>query len=516
MQSPGDCRLLVNTLVVEFLLVFAFGTTHAFAQQSEADVFVGQAILAYDDRRYEEALGLLRKALKLDPANVDALYYTGLVYLAQKNPTLAVQNFEKAREKIPTNLSILYQLGVAYFALEQYEKASPLLEQVFRDQPQLEALGYYVVVMRYRRGDYQGALNAFKTGTSADPTIQQLTRFYTGLTLGFLGLPERAAAEVEEALKIQPGSPQTGPADRIRETIVTAREREGRLRAEVRLGFFYDDNVSLNPQPSNDPMAESLRTRRSRAPGELATARLDYSWLRNGPWEATATYSFLHIQPYDPGLFRFGKIQDHLGELGGFYRGVVGALPFQLGTQYTYDYLLLDDAPFLERHTITAFGALVENPGNLTTLVGRLQFKNFLQDAAITPVDNRDARNWMVGFVHVFRFGADKHLLRFGYQFDLEDAEGSNFSYTGHRSLAGGQYTTPWGGTRLRYDYEIHFRAYTVRRKDTEQFHFFRIEKPLPNNLTLSAEYQGDFNESNIAVFDFHRNVFSLILTWTY
>ena len=50
----------------------------------------------------------------------------------------------------------------------------------------------------------------------------------------------------------------------------------------------------------------------------------------------------------------------------------------------------------------------------------------------------------------------------------------------------------------------------------TEQFHFFRIEKPLPNNLTLSAEYQGDFSESNLAVFDFHRNVFSLILTWTY
>jgi tetratricopeptide (TPR) repeat protein len=151
--------------------VFAFGTTHAFAQQSEADVFVGQAILAYDDRRYKEAFGLLRKALKLDPANVDALYYTGLVYLAPKNPTLAVQNFEKAREKNPTNLSILYQLGVAYFALEQYEKASPLLEQVFREQPQLEALGYYVGVMRYRRDDYQGALNAFKTGTSADPTI---------------------------------------------------------------------------------------------------------------------------------------------------------------------------------------------------------------------------------------------------------------------------------------------------------------------------------------------------------
>jgi hypothetical protein len=32
----------------------------ARAQQSEADVYVAQAILAYEDKRYEEALGYLR------------------------------------------------------------------------------------------------------------------------------------------------------------------------------------------------------------------------------------------------------------------------------------------------------------------------------------------------------------------------------------------------------------------------------------------------------------------------
>jgi len=53
-------------------------------------------------------------------------------------------------------------------------------------------------------------------------------------------------------------------------------------------------------------------------------------------------------------------------------------------------------------------------------------------------------------------------------------------------------------------------------RKDTEQLHSFRIEKPLPNSLTLSAEYLGTFSQSNIAVYNFHRNVFSLIMTWTY
>ena len=503
----------------------------AFAQQSEADIFVAQAILAYDEKRYAEALDLLAEALKMDPENVDALYYTGLVHLAQEQPDLAVRSLEQARDVNPTDPVIRYQLGVAYFTLEQYDKAVPLLEDVFKEQPRLESLGYYVGFMRYRQKDYQGALQAFTAGTSSDPTIQQLTKFYAGLTLGILGLPERALIEVEEALRIQPASPLTGPAERIRDTIVAARAREQRLRAEVRLGGFYDDNVSINPRPSADATAEALRERKKNSPGQIVAARLDYSWLRRGPWEATATYSFFQTLNNNHNLSRF-NIQDHLGGLGGFYRGTVAALPYQLGGQYTYDYLTLDEAAFLHRHTATIFGTLVENPGNLTTALGRLQVKEFLNDenALLTPPpDKRDAKNWLVGLVHVFRFEADKHLLRVGYQLDYEDAKGSNFSYWGHRGQAGGLYTLPWGDMRLRYDYEVHRRLYsnrhtllpvaapnTVQRKDTDQLHVVRVEQPLPNGFTLSLEYQGARSHSNLAVFTFDRNVFSLILTWQY
>ena len=56
----------------------------------------------------------------------------------------------------------------------------------------------------------------------------------------------------------------------------------------------------------------------------------------------------------------------------------------------------------------------------------------------------------------------------------------------------------------------------TMKRHDTEQTHIFRIEKPLPRDLTLSVEYQGVYSQSNLAVFNFHRNLFSLILTWQY
>jgi tetratricopeptide (TPR) repeat protein len=510
-----------------FVLVLVLWASAAVAQETEADVYVAQATLAYDGKRYPEALSLLSEALRIEPENVQALYYTGLVHLAQKNPALAVEYLEKARAKAPTTPIIQYELGVAYFTLEQYDKAEPLLAEVFKEQPRMENLGYYIGFMRYRQKDYNGALKAFKTGASTDPTMQQLTTFYAGLTLGILGLPESAAAEIEESLKLQPATSLTGPAERIRESIVKAREREQRLRAEIRLGGFYDDNVSVNPQRSTDPQAEQARTNQSRSFGEIASLRADYSWLRKGPWEATATYSFFQTVYNNDGTSNF-NLQDHLGSLGGFYRGTVRELPFQLGLQYSYDWLSLGGNPFLTRHTATAFGTLVENAGNLTTMVGRLAFKNFLQDYLTPPASNRDGQNWMVGPTHVFRFNGDRHLIRIGYQFDIEDTEGRDFSYKGHRALTGGQYTLPWGETRLRYDYEVHFRAYgnpnslpqtstgTMVRRDTEQIHYFRIEKPLPNNLTLSTEYQGDFSQSNLAVFNFHRNVFTVLLTWTY
>ncbi len=242
------------------ILLGACVTTPASAQQGEASVFVARGILAYEEQHYEDALASLREALQIDPNNIDALYYTGLANIGLKRFDQAVEALEQARKHEPRDESILFQLGALYFGLEQYDRAQPLLEEVFARNPRLDSLGYYVGFMRYRQKDYQGALRAFRAGASADPNIQQLTRFYSGLALGVLGLPEQAAAELDEALKLQPASPLTGPAERLRGAVVAARERERRFRADLRLGFFYDDNVRVNPEQGDDPIVGSLRS----------------------------------------------------------------------------------------------------------------------------------------------------------------------------------------------------------------------------------------------------------------
>jgi tetratricopeptide (TPR) repeat protein len=515
-------------------LVASPGLVHA--QTTEADVYVAQAILDFDDKRYEEALRNLQEALKREPDHVEALYYTGVVYMAQRRPADAVPYLRRAAQKSPTDPSIGFQLGLALFAQQQYDEAEPVLERVFKADPTLDGLGYYVGFVRYRKQDYRGALSAFRAGRTTDPQLQQLTRFYTGLALAQLGLPAQASAEVEQALRLAPGSALTGPAERLRDTIRAAAERGRRFSAEARVGFLYDDNVIVRPDPnSREPLVGLLRDTRHDSSGELFGLQLSYIWWQTESWESSIGYSFFGTYNNDLPSF---NIMDHLATASLTYKTAVADMPTQIGLQYAWDLLYLDDDEFLRRHTATLSGLLVESDRHLTQGFFRYQNKEFFElRPQPVPDEFRDADNYTVGILHMLRFAQDRHLVRGGYQFDVEDAQGRNYSYRGHRFLVGVQYTLPWYGIRLYYDFDLHLRDYlhknsvlptyapgTRSRYDEEFNNTVRADLPFAGptlwgsatRMTLSASYQNTIANSNIELFDYTRNVYSLSLSWSY
>ena len=102
------------------ILLFLGAARFAMAQVSDADVFVAEAVLAIDDKRWDRALELLRQALVRSPGHVEALYYTGVAYLGKRQPSSAIPPLTQAYQAAPSDTSVAYQLGLAYFALEQY------------------------------------------------------------------------------------------------------------------------------------------------------------------------------------------------------------------------------------------------------------------------------------------------------------------------------------------------------------------------------------------------------------
>ncbi len=538
-------------LMSSFFLGF-FWSSPVNAGQPEAEILLARATLAYDNEEYDQAKTLLLEAIDQDPDNSRVLYYLGLVHLAQKQPAQAVPYLGKGLSIRPSSLFLRYQLGLAYFAVPDYEKAAPPLFEVYEKQPTLDGLGFYVGYLLYRKKDYEGALAAFDANQTQDFDTQQLTLFYRGLTLGVLGLSDQAIEELEEVKLERSVSPISSAAIRIRERLAAKKKADEKKpwQLQVSLGGFYDDNVAINPdsgsistsgpqgaQP-NDAL-RLLRRRDTKAPGFLAALRADYSFWREGPYEVSGNYSFFQTVNGN-GLSEL-NIQDHLLGLSGFYRDVAFKLPYQVDLQYTYDYLFLDMNGFLARHTPTLSATVIPpsftvptlgSVGNLTSVLYRYRNQTFFNEQQGGVKKNlRDGHNNMIGLLHVFRFADDQVLFRLGYQYDNESTKEGEFSYNGNRLLTGGQWLMPWGGLTLRYDYDIHWRGYKKnqgfslftdkdgnpsKRKDTQHTHLVQVTKPLPYNLTLTAQYQGIFNKSKIRVYDYSKNLGTLILTWSY
>src|SRR5206468_2632085 len=308
-------------------------------------VFVAEGILALEDKKYDEALEGFRRALQREPGHVEALYYAGVALMAQNKAAEAAPLLERARRISPEEMAVAYQLGLAYFSLNRYDEAQVVLEHVFRRDPGLDSLGYYVGYLRYRKGDHQGALQAFRAGRTTDPNIAQLTRFYTGLALNAMGMSRQAAAEVEQALRLQPASPLAGPAERLRQSFAESRDAERRLHASLRLGGFFDDNVNARPSahPSSDTV-NALRRPENQSWGELASLRLEYDWLKTGPWTSTVGYSF--FTTYNNRLPSFNII-DHLGTVTVSRQDLLGSMPLISSVQYAYEYLMLGGTELL-------------------------------------------------------------------------------------------------------------------------------------------------------------------------
>ena len=553
MRNHGLQKISCFYLTIILLTSGGWETPAAWAQRADANVLAANAAIAYDDKQYDEAMALLDQALALEPRHERSLFYKGVVHLANKKPELAIGYLETVHRLRPTDIDIQKHLGIAHFAVGDYDRAKPFLNEVYKQDPETENIGYYVGFLRYRDKQYAQAVDAFEKNQSPDPDMQQLNGFYQGLALGVLGLPNEALSELEQVQRTQTISPLTQASIRIREALSAGQvsNSQKRFRLQISAGGFYDDNVRINPDSvgdisetpdDSDALIKDLQRRKTAAYGALSSLRADYSFLRQGPFEATATYSFFQTL-YGEDFDEF-NIQDHLVGVSGFYRNVIADLPFQLGVQYTYDYLFLGSDGFLSRHTPTTSATLigptfrlpgVGTVGNITTALYRYQVQTFFREIGNDDIrfrgELRDGYNNMAGLLHAFRLASDKLLLRIGYQYDNESTEGAAFSYRGHRLLTGAQLQLPWGEMSLRYDYDVHWRNYKnrqttsfftnrngrlVKRNDRQQTHLVQLIKPLPNNFSLTAQYQGIRSKSNIPLYDYQKNAYTLILTWTY
>jgi len=129
--------------------------------------------LDYDQRRYQEAIGKLQSAVKLDPASARSWDSLGLAFDMQGREQPALEAFEKAaalnREQPHASPWPPHNLGYLLLRMDRLPEAEAALRESLRYNPALTISQYHLGRTLEKLGRTADAIDFFKQAVASDP-----------------------------------------------------------------------------------------------------------------------------------------------------------------------------------------------------------------------------------------------------------------------------------------------------------------------------------------------------------
>jgi len=492
----------------------------------EAEVAYAKGIAEYGQGNYLDALEHFRTAFNLTPDDANVRFYFGLTQSRLGEFPEAIPHLEKALQLDPSLQHVHYHLGFAYFQAERYPEALMQFQRAEQFDPENAAVQFYQGFILYQLQRYREVLPPLERAIQLDPALTMSGQYYRGLALFELARDPQARQAFEAARAIDPASSIAQNAQRYLDAL-KARERERRLwQVDGNVSLQYDDNVILEP---ND-IAISREADGSMVFG--ITGRVFP--VREPLWHIGAAYDFFQSVHF---TLREFDIRSH--SFGLFGRVQLEPVTLRLGANYTIT--ALDNARFSETFTLTP-SATIQQSDTLFALVS-VQYRpeNFFNEVAPGQdpmVRSRDGWNVRTGFDQFVLFNKKRSYARVGYYYDIQRSDGSDWDYNGHE-VGLGLHTPLWAGITLdlngtfnRFNYQninsfsccIDARGGlgvldandTQRRTDNRWTAGLILSRDVGPYFTVSASYTYVSNPSNLAFFDYRRNIVTLAVSGRY
>jgi len=203
----------------------------------------------------------------------------------------------------------------------------------------------------------------------------------------------------------------------------------------------------------------------------------------------------------------------------------------QLATDYTYS--TLDDKRFSEAVTLLPSVTIRETNRLLSRVSLRYRYSNYFNQFIVPgeeDVRNRDGWSLRPGITQFWGFNQQRSYLRLGYEFQVSRNEGSDWEYNSHRFAVGLNTPLRWGvkldleGAYRRRSY-LHANSFDSRplgvrtaldedeRRDDRFTASVVLTREFGRHFILSAGYAHTSNISNIGLFEYGRNIWTLAFT---
>ncbi len=155
--------------------------------QSKLDELYKHGMEMFEKGAYQEAEGLFKEFLNINPKFADILNKMGVIYHLTNRPELAAQTFEKALELNPGYTEVSLNLAITYSDLGMYEKSRAVFERAA-----------HFAESTTDTTSSAAAIDPFVKGKLADEHLRIGNMYYQ------LRLLEEAIDEYQKALRLSP------------------------------------------------------------------------------------------------------------------------------------------------------------------------------------------------------------------------------------------------------------------------------------------------------------------------
>ena len=500
--------LYLKKMLVMFILTFSL-PGGAFCEESPALKGIEQ----YKQENYEEAIELLKEARAEDPASSLVAFMLGMAYKRVLQYENALPHLEAALSLEPKIREAVLELAFVYFRLNQDEDAEKWLS-VAKSENMFPAKRLFLEGLIFQKqGKTEEAVAAFEAAKAEDPSMTQSSDYNIALSWIKAKKLKNAREKLQAVVLEDPNSDLSEFARRY-QTLLDKQIADFRsLRLTFGVFGQYDSNVVLKSSDSSS--ASNVSNEDSAA---LAT-NLRLNWLPQleGPLLFNAQYSFY-------GRFHNNHSTSHDTVANSIYIAPgysFGDTALNLTGRYTHS--MLRDPGYKHYSSEFNIGPMLRtilNEEHILEVYAGYSFKENAK-AALAAEEERDGERLSAYISWIWGLSRGT-FLNLRYEFSDENAEGQNWKNQGHRmagSLSlpiGDSLKLQVGGDIFSQEYDSRHTTFGKTRKDMVYQGFTGLTWNFYKSMRLVSQFTYTRADSNIAIYDYDREIYSLGLEYDY
>jgi len=417
---------------------------------------------------------------------------------------LIVSSSAFAEEKAAFELSVTK--GILALDQQEYEKAVAYFHAAVQENPDDPAANLYLGISLNNSGNEQEGEKFLKKALMLDPLSPQ-----TNLELGIFYYKKGLHAEARDFFETAKKTAQGTDTAKLAGDYIEQIDREGTKVKDWALsltaGGQYDSNVILDS--GSGPLPEGISQKSDWRgiifiEGKFTPRLTDQITL--GP-----TYSF--YQSLQAELTDF-NVQQHLP---GFLLDISLSKNVMLKAFYNYEYTTVGNEEYVSAHSVSPAVTIAEGNGFFTVLRYQYQDKDFKDSDMFPDNSERDGFNNLAGITQYIPL-SQKCLLGLNYTYDYDSTDADYWTYrgnAGHLDLRfdfGEGWELDLYGQYYRKDYKADYPGYSTAREDKMMTFSTNLTKKFTSNFDITAGWMYVNNDSNIDIFEYNRNITTLLL----